>query len=371
MKIFEKFDKTLMVVLFMLICAGVLMVLSASPLFAYKRFNAPYNFFIKQLIWVAVGMFFLFLTVHLDGSVVRRFIRIAFWAWTFVLLLLLFFGKEVNGAKRWIDIGFINFQPAEFMKVFLIIYLADYIDRRKSRLTRPKYFMRLLLLLAMPLGLIALQPDLGSIFVMMMIIIAMFFLGGIKSKYIAILISICAMVVAVEVARYPYRMARFNQYAKIITGKDIFPQAKNKKTSTQQENAIKALESGGWFGAGPGNSTLKLFYLPEPHTDFIFSIIGEEFGFLGALFVAGLFFMIFFRSYQIARVSTDLYSYLLVSGLAFFLSFQAFFHIGVSCGMLPTKGLTLPFISFGGSSLVAAMITAGFLLKHSVRLSSR
>lgn len=366
MKKFEKVDNVLLVAILALACIGILMVLSSSVIFSYKKSNAPYAFFIRQIVWLVVGSVCAYCIMHVKHNLIKKMSKYIYVILTLILLALLLFGKEINGAKRWFSLGFATFQPAEFMKIVMILFLADYLDRKKSKLREFRRFAALSCIIGIPLLLIILQPDLGSVIVLTLIILSMFLLGGVKIRYIALILAVGLVVGSVEMMRYPYRRSRLKQYITQFTTANADNSIRI-RTGVQQEAAIVALERGRWFGSGLGQSRLKLGYLPEPHTDFIFAIIGEEAGFIGSMTVITLFMIIFYRGMKIATSVGDYYSYLLTMGIVVYFSVQSAFHIGVSCGALPTKGLTLPFISCGGSSLVASLIAAGLLLKLSAK----
>lgn len=364
MKKLEKVDKLLLIIIIALTLFGTLMVLSTSAVIA----KSPYKLFIKQLIWTVIGSGCLYAVLHLKQKVIRSLSRYLYIIFIFVLLGVLIWGDEVNNAKRWLEFSFIRFQPSEFMKVIMIIFLADYLDRKKSKLQRFSGYLKLVIILSIPLFLIMLQPDLGSIVVMFVIILSMFFLSNIKLKYVIFTVLLGVIVISFEMVRYPYRRTRLTYYVSNLTN---LTSQKSLDVRTQQDAATVALMRGGWFGTGPGQSRLKLFYLPEPHTDFIFAIIGEEWGYLGSLAIIALYILFFIRSIKISNMTENYFSSLLVTGIAIYFSTQAAIHIGVSCGVFPTKGLTLPFISFGGSSLIASMIAAGLLLKISASSNAR
>lgn len=369
----QRTDTKLLLAVTALALFGAVMVLSTSMLLAFKRFNAPYSFFFKHLMWMIVGFGCLWSAAHVKTAFVRKYARWFYIGMTAMLGGVLLFGREINGAKRWFDLGFTTFQPSEAMKVAMIIFLADYLDRKKSRLKTPGGFARLAALVAAPLGLILVQPDLGGAIVIVCVTLAMFFLAGVKLRYLAAAGLICVAIGVSAIAVTPYRLARVKNFAATA----LSPSRGSKTPSGpaevegQQGAALAALARGGWLGAGPGSSRLKVFYLPEPHTDFVFAVIGEEFGYLGAIVVIGLFFAVFARGLRAASLTNDMFVSLASAGITVYFTVQALFHISVSCGLLPTKGLTLPFISFGGSSLVVTLAAAGMLLNFSSGMGAR
>lgn len=366
-------DTKLLLAIVVLVFFGVIMVLSASMLLAFKRFNTPYSFFFKHLMWTIIGFGGLYAAVHVKTAFIRKNARWFYIIMTATLAAVLFFGREINGARRWFDLGFTTFQPSEAMKVAMIIFLADYLDRKKSRIRTPGGFARLAALIAIPLGLILAQPDLGGVVVIVCVSLVMFFLAGVKFRYLAAVGLICFAAFAAAIIVTPYRMARVKNFAAtIMSGSGVTKTPTGPAdVESQQGAALAALARGGWFGAGPGSSRLKMFYLPEPHTDFVFAVIGEELGYLGAASVLGLFFLLFARGLKVAASSDDVFVSLTAAGITVYFTVQALFHIGVSCGLVPTKGLTLPFISFGGSSLIVSLAAAGLLLNFSTRMGGR
>ena len=349
------------------------MVLSSSVIYAYQKFNAPYMFLINQLKWVIVGSICMFASLKINVKSLRKFSRAGFIAINIVLFLLVIYGPEVKGAKRWFDFGLIRFQPVELLKLVMIIFVADYIDRKKSKLQTPAGLFNLLAILSIPLILVMVQPDLGSIIVISAVIVSMLYVGGVKKRHILALLLIGLALLSFETVRYDYRKQRFRNFISHLTKTEDVASGVTEggvlRIKDQQDAAKVAIERGGWLGAGPGQSHLKLFYLPEAHTDFIFAIIGEEFGFVaGSLIITALFLLILAKGIKISLLTDDYFSRLLTLGIVLSFSFQAIFHVGVSCGMLPAKGLTLPFVSFGGSSLVVSMLMAGILLNMSAKV---
>ena len=396
----ERADRPLMTVIIILVLCGIVMVLSSSSIVSFKRFDAPYGFFYKQIIWSFLGIIGMLVAFYVRIDFIKKSARWLYLAGVIALAAVLVLGKEVNGARRWFNLGILTFQPSEAMKLVMIIFLADYLDRKKSRLKTLKGFARLAFFVALPSGLVLLEPDLGGAMVIALISLAICFLGGVDVKYLAAVFCFALIAAAFSVVTTPYRLARVKRYVSSVAHSPLVMYlAKKQKpyvavppTDTRGEGesenvtagrsdgfspsqiesqgdaALAAIKRGGWLGVGIGNSRLKMFYLPEPHTDFIFAVIGEEMGYLGAMVIVLLFLFLFMRAIKVA-LSTGGSSFmsLAAAGVAFYFTIQSVFHIGVSCGLLPTKGLTLPFISFGGSSLLVSFMMAGILLNISTR----
>jgi len=280
-----------------------------------------------------------------------------------LLLMVLVLGTVKLGARRWLRWGPISFQPSELAKIMLLIGITDYLDRRKSKLKNFNGLWPVLSMTVIFCGLIAAESDLGTPIVIIGMMMGVLYSAGTKWKHLFMIVSVVIPVIIEEILRKPYRIARFKAY--IQSWWDI------SSTSYQLNQSILALGSGGFWGKGLAQGQMKLFYLPEPHTDFIFPIIGEELGFIGAIAVIVLFLTFAWRGFVISRNSPDFFGSLLAIGITLLIVFQAFFNMGVATGILPTKGLPLPFVSFGGTALVINLAEVGILLNISRRAVSR
>jgi cell division protein FtsW len=272
-----------------------------------------------------------------------------------ILVLIPGLGLSIGGARRWLKIGIINFQPIEFIKPLYLLYLADLLDRKSLKGTSFfAVYLPALLIICATCGLILSQSDLGGSVELALIGFVMLFVYGARIKHLFFTFVVGLSLISFLIVNSPYRFAR------ILTFLD--PWKDPKGTGFQMIQSFIALGSGGLFGVGLGNSKQKLFYLPESHTDFIFSIIGEELGFLGAGVIVILFIILVWKGMTIAFRKDSEFSRLFALGISAMIGLEALINIGVSTGVLPTKGLPLPFLSYGGSSLVAHMILIAILL---------
>ena len=341
-----------------LMAIGIIMVFSASYYDTIEQ--DPYFYVRKQLAWGLIGVSAMLVMMKIDYYRLKPYINIAFIC-TLVLLVLILIpgvGEEVKSSKRWLNLGFGNLQPSEVMKLCLVLFLSKSLSGRSRRIHH--FFTGLgpyLLLLAVIGGLIMLEPDLGTTMALMSTSLVLLFAAGIKWSHI-IFLGLCGLAVgAVLIVQEPYRWNRIIGY--------LDPWAHASKEGYQTINSLYALGSGGFFGMGLGNSRQKLDFLPEQHTDFIFAILGEELGFIGAFTVVLLFFMIAWRGYRTALKCPDIFGSFLAVGLTTMITLQAFLNMGVVTGLLPVTGISLPFISYGGSSLLFSMIGVGILLNIS------
>ena len=340
-----------------LLVIGVVMVYSASAIYAEKNFDHPLYFFQRQLIWAVVSIFAMGAMSRLNYNRLREWVMPIFAVTCLTLLAALFF-PAVAGAKRWIRLGPLGLQPAEFAKLTSILFLAAYLDKKHSKLGN------FISGIAVPLGVVGVlfvlighEPDLGTPSLMFSVAVLMLFVAGARARSLFGALALAAPIVAVELWRKPYRRARLLSF--------LHPFENIKGAGYQLTQSILAVGSGGWLGKGFGASKLKLLYLPTPHTDFIFPVICEELGLIGAAVVLALYTTILIRGIRIARAAPNLFGTLLASGISFSLVLQAFFNIAMSIGLLPTKGIPLPFISYGGSSLLSTMLGVGVLLNIS------
>jgi cell division protein FtsW len=343
-----------------LLSIGVVMVYSASAIMAADRFHDPYLFLKKQLFWALLGSLCLLTVLRVDYRRLERLqwpILIAAGV-LLVLVLVPPFAQPINGTRRWFRLGLVSFQPAELAKLALVIYLAAYLARRHDGLAS---FSRGLL---PPLGiagglalLVLLQPDLGSCLTLIIVTFGLLFLAGARTRHLGLLVALALPVLVLVVRLAPYRLRRITTF--------VDPWADPRGGGFQIIQSWLALGSGGLFGRGIGESKQKLFYLPESHTDFIFAVIGEELGFLGAVALLTLFVVLIWRGLRVGVRAPDAFGAYLALGITVLIATQTLVNLGVVAGSLPTKGLPLPFISFGGSSLLVTMLSAGVLLNIS------
>lgn len=345
---------------------GLVMVASSSIAIAEELNVGPFYFLIRHVLFLSLGSALAWLAYRTDLDWLKQYSQIMILG-AFILLLLVFIpelGVEVKGARRWIRLGISNFQVVEAVKVFLIIYLAGYFVRHQETLQRSLIGVAKPLVVAGALiGLLLVQPDFGGALLLLAIAGGMVWLAGGSARHLfGILILIVPVVVAAAMAE-PYRMRR------LFTFMD--PWADPWDGGFQLTQALIAVGRGEWFGVGLGQSVQKLFYLPEAHTDFILAVIAEEFGFVGILIIIALFAAFTGRAFQLGieglRQGRAFEAYL-AYGIALWFSLQAAISIGVNIGALPTKGLTLPLISSGGSSVIMSCVAVGLLLKVSACL---
>jgi cell division protein FtsW len=338
-----------------LVSVGVVMVYSASAIVAADRFRDPYFFLKKQLFWAVLGFGCLWAAMTLNYRSLQR-IMLPLLILSLILLVLVLippFSQEINGTRRWLRWGPVSFQPSELAKFSLVVYLATFLTRRREVVE--SFWLGLLppLLVAGSMaGLVLVQPDLGSSLTLVALVFCLLFL-----KQMAWLALSGLPFVALAIYKAPYRIKR------IVTFLD--PWADPRGSGFQIIQSYLALGAGGLTGRGLGESKQKLFYLPEPHTDFIFAVLGEELGLLGTISVVALFGLLIWRGIRIGLGAPDSFGAFLALGLTTLLACQMLVNLGVVTGALPTKGLPLPFISFGGSSLLMAMVSAGVLLNIS------
>ena len=340
-----------------LISIGIVMIYSASSIYAWERYKDGFFFLKRHIVFVLIGTFFMFMVMSMDYSRLRKFAKPLLFVSIFLLLLLLVpgLGREVSGARRWLRFKFISFQPSELANLAVIIYVADFIAR-KDKLIRTFLhgFLPPIAALGFTVLLILIQPDLGTSLALSIVVFVMLFVAGVRLSYLFSLVLASLPMLYVLVFSVPYRRMRIMAF--------LNPWLDPKGSGFQIIQSQLALGSGGIFGVGLGQSKQKLFYLPAAHTDFIFSIIGEELGLLGTMCVVILFIIFIQQGLKIIKNTTDKFGYFLALGLILMISLKAVINIGVSCGILPTKGLPLPFISYGGSSFVFDMISVGILM---------
>jgi len=334
------------------------MVFSASANMSEQRYGSAYLFVRKQMIWDGVGLAGLFLCMRLDYHRWQKY-SLPLLVIAFVLLAaVLVIGPVVKGARRWIPLGFMNIQPSEVAKLAIIIWLADFLDRHRSQIQDlRKGFLPPLIVLGLLCGLILKEPDLGTPMLLGVTGLILMFLAGASSVHIIGMIGMSLPPLYYELFHVGYRYRRLVAF--------LNPWADASGAGYQLTQSLLAFGSGGLLGKGLGASQLKLLYLPDPHTDFIFPVIGEELGFIGAIGVILVFVLWGMRGWQVAKRAPDLFGQLLAAGITCWVLIQATINMGVSCGLLPTKGLPLPFVSFGGSSLIITMSAVGILLNIS------
>ncbi len=357
----SKIDLPLVLAVLALIAFGLIMVGSASIAIADRELGQPFYYLIRQGMYVALGLGIASVVLFIPLNVWERFSALLLLAGMMLLVVLLIPGvsQSINGSTRWLSLGVINLQPSEFMKLFVVVYLASYLVRRGEEVrTRVWGFLKPMLVLIIIAILLLMEPDLGAAAVIFATALGMMFLGGVRLWQFAVLLMLLLSAVAVLTITSPYRLERVTAF--------LNPWADPFNSGFQLTQSLIAFGRGEWFGLGLGGSIQKLFYLPEAHTDFVFAILAEETGLFGSLIVVSLFSFIAWRAFKIANKAQYLglhFAAYLAFGITLWLTMQAFINIGVNMGVLPTKGLTLPLMSYGGSSMLASCMAIALLLR--------
>lgn len=358
-----KSDKWLFTATLVLVCASLVMVYSASAAIAWDRFQKPTYFLFKQATFALIGLVLMPVMMKLDY---RRYRQPAV-IWTalalvgFALVGVLF-GPRINGARRWFGVAGIGVQPSEFAKIVIIFFVAAVLERRMERIDDLRYsLVPVAVALGVFVGLIMLQPDLGTSLSLIVIVGTMIFAAGISYRYIIGLLLVSLPAASVALMSAGYRRGRMMVF--------LNPWQDPLGYGFQVIQSLIAVGTGGVLGRGLMAGVQKLFYLPYPETDFIYAVIGEELGLVGSTVILACFCIIAWRGLRTAMRAPDRFGAFLALGLTTMISVQAFFNISVVLGLLPTKGIPLPFVSFGGSSLLVSMIGMGILLNVSQHAS--
>ena len=352
----------LLVIALVLIAVGIIMIFSSSAIYAFDRFGDSAYFLKKHLVFLLIGLLFSLGVLAVDINSVKRHSNIIFALSLTLLFIVLIphIGSSAAGARRWIRLGSFGFQPSEFAKLAIIIFTAAHLSN-KSALNRQDImtFAKPILALFIFAGLILIQPDLGSTVLIICVVFVMFFVGGMGMRYVLAGFITMLPFIFVLIFTSAYRLKRIMAF--------VNPWKDPQGTGFQMVQSFLALGSGGLFGVGLGHSKQKLFYLPASHTDFIFSIIGEELGFLGAAAIVILFILFIRYAAKVILATDDNFSKLLGFGLVMMVALEAIVNVAVTTGSMPTKGLPLPFISYGGSNLILNMVSVAFLLNIAKR----
>lgn len=354
----SKIDKMLITVTALLILFGLIMIYSSSSILAKEQYGDNFHFLKRQLMWLLAGLIIAVIIAslrrpyYMDKGIVLFIISVAI-----ISLVLVFLTGKINNSYRWIKFAGLTVQPSEFAKFAVVIYLAYVFSRETNDVNDIKKLMLLMLPVAIVEVLILKEPDLGTFFLILVITLVMLFIAGLRLRYF-----LASSLFLVPGVYFIFRMnpEKMNRILAFLN-----PEEYVQTYGFQALQSVYAVGSGGIFGKGLGNSTQKLFFLPYAYSDFIFAVVGEEAGLLGALAVIVLFVFFLIRGMNIAKYSGSQHAYLLVTGLSFLIVFQAMIHVSVAIGIFPTKGMPLPFISNGGSSLIASMIVTGIILNVS------
>lgn len=354
------FDEFILIITLILVLIGLIMVYSSSAIVALKKFGDPYFFLKKQVLWAFLGIIGMLIMIVFDYHVLRKFIY-PILAIEFALLIMVLipqFNHEVNGVRRWLNLGFFSFQPSETAKLTLILYISHLLAKKKEGIKDFTYgFFPPVLVVGIFLTLIILQPDFGTTLIIGCFVFLVFFVAGARLHHMLSVILFSLPFIFLSISNVEYQKRRIFAF--------LNPWGDPTGKGFQIIQSFLALGKGGLFGLGFGGSEQKLFYLPEPYTDFIFAIIGEELGFVGVLTIVILFVLLVWRGMRIAVKSRDLFGTYLATGITIMIGLQALVNICVVTGLLPTKGLTLPFLSYGGTSLFVNLIGIGILLNIS------
>lgn len=351
-------DYLLALIVFGLVVFGLIMIYSSSVIISYEKVGHGYYYLTQQAISLAIGLALWAFFQSIDYHILKRF---SFWllVLSIILLILVFIPLlSGGGVHRWIVIGSFNFQPSEVVKLFLIIYLASWLADKKGEVQDlKKGFLPFLFLIILIASLIVLEPDLGTAAVLVLVGIVMFYLAGARLTHLLSMLIGGGGLLYLLIITVPYRLSRILTF--------LNPEASPMGSGYQLRNALIAIGSGGLLGLGFGSSSQKYLYLPEAHTDSIFAIISEELGFLRTILLIIAFIIIAWRGYRIAQSAPDRFGQLLAGGITTWLVFQGFVNIGAMLGLIPLTGLTLPFVSYGGTSLIVSIVGIGILLNIS------
>jgi len=345
-----------------LVGIGIVMVYSSTALMSTKEFATSFHYLKSHLFTVFVGLAAMFLLSQLNYLRLRP-LAVVLLVFALILLGLVFMpgiGLSANGARRWIRLWPTTFQPSEFVKLALVIFLADYMAKNSHRMKDFRYGIMIpagIMLLFQ--GIIIIQPDFGAVMSLGILTMGMIFLGGARLKHIGACVLCSLPAIYILLVSKPYRWRRITAF--------LDPWDDPLGSGFQLVQSFIAFGRGSIFGVGIGGSKQKLSFLPEVHTDFIFSLIGEELGLIGVLIVVGLFLWLFIKGISIARTASDAFSYYLAFGLTMMIGCQALINFAVTTGLMPTKGLPLPFISYGGSALLINMAAMGILISITKR----
>src|SRR6058998_586317 len=343
-----------------LLSTGVVMVHSASAIVAADRFHDPYFFLKKQIFWALLGAACLWVAIRVDYRRLEAFVLplLIFVGILLVLVLVSPIGQAINGTRRWIRLGPVSFQPAELAKLALVLYLAAFLARAGEAVTEfRRGLVPPLAVAGLLAALVLAQPDLGNCLTLITLTFTLLFLAGGRVRHLGLVLALALPPLVVAIWAAPYRLRRIVAF--------LDPWSDPRGSGFQIIQSWLALGNGGIFGQGIGASRQKLFYLPESHTDFIFAILGEELGFVGAAAIVALFAVLVWRGLRVGLRAPDAFGAYLALGITVLLATQTLVNLGVVTGLLPTKGLPLPFISFGGSALLMTMLATGMLLSIS------
>ncbi len=354
---------SVLLIALLLLSTGLLMMTSASVEIANSASGDPLYYFKRQAIFACIGLAAGVVTVAIPLALWRRFALLLMLI-SFVLLIAVLIpgiGHTVNGSSRWIPLPFFNLQPSELAKLFIVMYLADYLQRNREAVkTQWREFLTPLGISGCAAWLLQMEPDHGALVILMATTFCLLFLADAKLPRFALILAIAGAGFSAIAYTKPHVIARFTSFLDPWSSENIFGDG------YQLAQALIAFGRGEWFGTGLGHSIQKLYFLPEAHTDFVLAIIGEELGLFGVAFVVALFCLLVAKAFSIGRLAQTHESYFaafFAYGLGLLFAGQALINVGVNIGLLPTKGLTLPFLSYGGASLIISCVMAAMLIR--------
>ena len=366
MYLYTKDTRSIIISVLTLTGIGVLMVYSSTALMSMQEFGGSFHYLWKHFFTVIVGIAAMAALSNTDYQRFRPLIYILLGV-SFLLLALVFvpgIGVTANGARRWLRLWPTTFQPSELVKIVMVIFLADYMDKNIDRMRDFRYGILIPVGVMISFqGIIMFQPDFGAVMSLGMLTVFLLILGGARLSHVGSLILFAMPAIYILIISSEYRMKRMLSFTD--PWKDPFD------SGFQLVQSLIAFGSGSFWGVGLGGSKQKLHFLPEVHTDFIFSLIGEELGLLGVILVLGIFLWLFIQGIRVSRRTADPFSYYLTLGLTMMIGVQAIINIAVTTGLMPTKGLPLPFISYGGSALLINMAAVGILINISIKNKKR
>ncbi|MGM0436875.1 MAG: stage V sporulation protein E [Bacillota bacterium] len=356
----KKPDLVIILIIISLLMIGLVMVLSASSIRSFDIFGSSFHFFKRQLITAGIGLIAMFITMNIDYHIYKRFSKFILFGTLFLLIIVLIpgIGQFRGGSRRWIDLGIFGFQPSGVAKLGIIIYLSHYLSKKRDKLNNfLNGLLPALIILAITFLLILMEPDLGTAITIAISSFILIFIAGARILHMTFLGLTGSLAVLYFIFSSDYRKERFTAF--------LNPWEDPLDSGYHIIQSLLALGTGGFFGVGIGNSKQKFLYLPEPGTDFIFAVLGEELGFLGVLIVIVLYLLLFWRGIRTAHRAPDVFGTLLAIGITTMITIQVFINIGVVSATIPVTGITLPFISYGGSSLLIMLSGVGILLNIS------
>ncbi len=362
------YDKWILITTLSLIAFGLLMVASASMVISDRQFDYPFHYLIRQAIYVVLALLLGWAATRVPVETWQKHSATILLIAIGLLIVVLIpgIGRVVNGSRRWIYFGFISLQVSEVAKFAMVLYMASYLQRfQREVVEQLKGFVKPMMLLGLMAVLLLLEPDFGALAVISATVLILLFIAGVRLWPFSVIFAVVVGALGTLAITSPYRLARLTSF--------LNPWSHQFDSGYQLTQSLIAFGRGGLFGVGLGNSVQKLFYLPEAHTDFLFAVVAEELGLMGELVFLGLFVVLIGRIYFIARRAfqqSQLFAAYVSYGCATWFGMQALINVGVNAGLLPTKGLTLPFISYGGSSMLINCMVIGTLLRISYEVQA-